>query len=97
MVYFRTRTHVGIIPDEQTSRDLHQRLSEPFLLEHAGILNILTGSHLEDEQDGDTVIMRDEQFSDERLTDGEWKTIYYSSSRLGGSLDSTSASEIFGK
>ena len=37
-------------------------------------LNILTGSLLENEQDGDPVMMRDEeQLSDEGLTDDEWK------------------------
>ena len=28
VVYFRTPVHVGITPNEQISRDLHQRLSE---------------------------------------------------------------------
>ena len=38
------------------------------------IVNILTGSILENEQDGEPVIVRDtEPFSDEGLTDGEWK------------------------
>ena len=36
MVYFLTGVHVGIIPNEQISRYLHQRLSELFLLECAG-------------------------------------------------------------
>ena len=35
LVYFRSGLHVGIIPHQQISRDLHQKLSELFLLEHA--------------------------------------------------------------
>ena len=34
--FFRARLHVGIIPSEQIHRNLHQRLSELFLLEYAG-------------------------------------------------------------
>ena len=37
------------------------------------ILNILTGNLLDNEQDGEPALMRDEeQFSDEGLSDGEW-------------------------
>ena len=47
------------------------------------ILNILTGSLLGNEQNGEQVILREEeQFSDEGLTDGEWKN-YQSKSPFG--------------
>ena len=36
VVYFRTRLRVGIIQNEQICPDFLQRLSEPFLLRHAG-------------------------------------------------------------
>ena len=32
VVYFRTRLHAGIIANEQMSRDLHERLSEQFIV-----------------------------------------------------------------
>ena len=41
LVYFRTRLHVGITPNEQISRDLHHRLSELCLLECAGHAELL--------------------------------------------------------
>ena len=44
IVYFRTRLHVGIIPKEQISRDMHQRLSELFLLKYAGRTEHLLGN-----------------------------------------------------
>ena len=73
MVYLRTRLHLGIIPNEQISRDL-QRWSELSFGNTQDILNISIGSVLEHEQDEEPVIKRDEtQFSDEGLTDGEWK------------------------
>ena len=60
----RTRLHVGIIPNEQ-------RLSEVCFLKHAGILNILTVSLLENEQDEEPVVVHNEEhLSDEGLTDG---------------------------
>ena len=36
MVFFRTRLHVGIIPNDQIRRYLHQGLSALFLVEYAG-------------------------------------------------------------
>ena len=45
---------MGIIPNEQISRYLHQRVSELFLLTYAG--HILSGSFLENEEDGEPVI-----------------------------------------
>ena len=36
VVYLRTRLHVGIIANEQIRQDFHERLSELFLLRHAG-------------------------------------------------------------
>ena len=36
VMYVRTRLHVGIIPNEQISRDPHQRLSELFFVKHGG-------------------------------------------------------------
>ena len=36
VLYFRTRLHVGIIPDKQIRRGSHQRLSELFLFRYAG-------------------------------------------------------------
>ena len=36
VVYFRMLLHVGIIPNERDRSDLHQALSEQFLVEHAG-------------------------------------------------------------
>ena len=74
MVYFRTRLHVGIIPNEQISRDLHQRLSEQFFLEYTDHIEHLYWSFFffENEQDGEPVILRDEEpSSDEDLTDDE--------------------------
>ena len=34
LVYFRTRLHVDITPNEQISRDLHQRLPELFFFKY---------------------------------------------------------------
>ena len=66
---------MGIIQNGQFSRNLHQRLSELCFLEYAqDMLNILCGSLFEHEQERVPVILRvEEQFSDEGLTDGEWK------------------------
>ena len=36
VVNFRTRLHVGIVSNAQISRNLHQRLSDLFLLVYAG-------------------------------------------------------------
>ena len=83
LVNFRTRLHVGIVPTEQISRDLHQRLSDLFLLEYAGPTeHILTGSLVDNEKHGEPIMTRNEEhFSDEGLIDGEWKTIYHSKKR----------------
>ena len=69
------------------------------------ILSILIGCLLEDEQEGEPVIVRDEQFSDEGLTDDEWKNHVLLEETIGsmvtaksacllrlGALDPTSAS-----
>ena len=71
VVYCRTRLHVGIIPNEQIGRDLQQRLSELFLLQHVGHTEHLDWTY------GESVILREEEtFS------GEWKIMYYSKSCL---------------
>ena len=63
MVCLRTRMPVSIIPNEQLRRDL---LTSEFVRTTLSqntkdILNILTGRLLENEQDGEPVIMRDEE------------------------------------
>ena len=68
----------GYHSNEQISGDLQRRLSELFHLEYeidvyTYMLNILIGSLLENEQDGEPVIVHDDEtFSCECLTDGEW-------------------------
>ena len=72
----------GIIPHEQISGDLHQRFSELCNLNTQEILNILTRSLLDHEQDGEPVVLRDEErFSGECLTDGKKKNLSLMKSR----------------
>ena len=75
MVYFRTGLHVGIIPNEQISRYTCISGCQNYSFSNTqDILNILTGSFLENEWDGEPAILRDEErCSGECLTDGEWK------------------------
>ena len=40
-VYLRMRVHVGIIPNEPNSCDVHHRLSEQFLYKYAGYAQYL--------------------------------------------------------
>ena len=66
VVYLRTGLHVGISPHEQISRDLHQNYSFSNTQE---TLKILTGSTLENEQDGEPVVLHDEENTFRRMPD----------------------------
>ena len=74
VLYFRMLLHVGIIPNERDRSDLHQALSEQFLVEHKGHPEHLCWDSLKNEQSEEPVRLCDEcEFAAESLADDKWK------------------------
>ena len=76
MVHLRTRFHVGLISDEQSSRDFVKGCQNSSFTSSQEIRNMLTGGVVENQQDEEPDMFHDrETFPGGRLTDGDWKNL----------------------